>query len=80
MKEKQPLNTSQRMVVILMDVLLLVELVVCMHWSSQNQETMVTNFLKTYLPIGLVTLVSARFAIKRLASPVQETLLHKEAL
>ena len=63
------LNFSQRLAVIIMDVLLLVELCVCMYLAGRNMETMVPTFLKTYLPTALVTLVGARIIIRRLGPP-----------
>ncbi len=64
----ESLNTAQRIVVIAMDVLLLAELTLCMYLAGRTPETMVPVFLKTYVPTAVVTLVGARFLIKRLAA------------
>lgn len=63
------LNTAQRLVVIIMDVLLLSELCVCMYLSHRTPDNMVPVFLKTYVPAAILTLVGARLLIRRLGSP-----------
>ena len=75
----ESLNTPQRLVVIIMDVLLLAELCLCMYLSSRTPDDMVPVFLKTYLPAALVTLVGARFLIRRLGSPEPVQTTHEGA-
>lgn len=79
MRTKQPLRTSQRVVVILMDVLLMMELCLCMYWSNRDPETMVATFLKTYLPAAMLTLGGAWMTIRRMSSPEPESVLQKGA-
>ncbi|MUM77602.1 hypothetical protein GKC30_08155 [Pseudodesulfovibrio sp. F-1] len=79
MRNRQPLTNAQRAVVVVMDILLLVELSLCMYWSSANPETMVTSFMKTFLPIASITLFAAWFTIKRLAPANEEPALQEGA-
>lgn len=64
--ERTALSPRQRMVVIIMDVLLLLEMTLCIYLSHEQKETMVLSFLGSYVPLMLVTLLSARFVIKRM--------------
>lgn len=66
---KHRLNTRQRIVVVAMDVLLLAELAWCMHHGSLTPETMAGEFLKTYVPALLATVVCARLLIRRWRTP-----------
>lgn len=60
------LNNSQRTVVVIMNLMLLVELTVCMYFGQQDPENLTLFFLKTFLPAAAVTLISARLMIRRL--------------
>jgi len=60
------LNGRQRTVVIIMNLMLLVELTVCMYLGQQDPENLTLFFLKTFLPMAATTLVTARILIKRL--------------
>lgn len=60
------LNNSQRTVVVIMNLLLLVELTICMYFGQQDPENLTLFFLKTFLPAAAVTLISARLMIRRL--------------
>ncbi|MGE4296648.1 MAG: hypothetical protein AB7E47_01345 [Desulfovibrionaceae bacterium] len=66
---KQPLNISQKLVVVVMDLLLLVELTVAMYMGSLSHDSMTIFFLKTYVPAMLVTLVTCWYLIRKLADP-----------
>ncbi|ADU61152.1 MAG: hypothetical protein KUA35_15135 [Pseudodesulfovibrio sp.] len=79
MRTKQPLKTSQRVVVIIMDVLLMTELCLAMYWCNRDPETMVATFLKTYLPAAMITLGGAWMTIRRLSPPEPEPVLQKGA-
>jgi hypothetical protein len=58
------LNLKQKMVVILMDILLIAELTYSIYLGSQHQEYMASIFLRNFLPMVLVTIISARIFIK----------------
>ncbi len=63
---KHRLNARQRLVVVVMDVLLLAELAGCMFLASRTPELMAAQFLKTYVPLMLATVVGARLIMRRL--------------
>ncbi|WP_419662149.1 uncharacterized protein Dvar_25920 [Desulfosarcina variabilis str. Montpellier] len=61
------LGLSQRIVVGVMNVLLLVELTVCMYIGQQDPETLTLFFLKTFPPLAVTTVIISRFLVRRLA-------------
>jgi hypothetical protein len=63
---KKKLNVRQKLFVVLLDMIVLAELAGCMCWTQQFQESMPSMFLKTYLPIVLVTLIIGKFCLNRL--------------
>jgi hypothetical protein len=64
------MNLRQRAVVVVMDILLLAELMVCMYLGQQQGDGLTVFFLKTYLPIGTLTLLSAWCLIRQWRDPV----------
>jgi hypothetical protein len=62
------LNTKQRLVVIIMDLLLLIELAVAVYLGYQDQSNLTVVFLRTYVPAMLITVLGARLCIRKLAS------------
>lgn len=62
------MNFKQRIVLIVMDVLILIELVFSIYLGYRNQENLTVIFLKTYIPAVTVTLIIGRVLIKRLRS------------
>ena len=60
------LNVSQRTVLVIMNLLLLIELTVCMYFGQQDPDNLTLFFLKTFLPAAAATLISARMLIRRL--------------
>jgi hypothetical protein len=63
---EERLNNRQRAVVVIMNLLLLIELTVCMYLGQQDPGDLTLFFLKTFLPAALATLISARLLIRRL--------------
>lgn len=61
------LSLSQRIVVGGMNMLLLVELTVCMYFGQQDPETLTLFFLKTFPPLAIGTLIISRFLVRRLS-------------
>lgn len=59
-------NRGQKLVVVVMDVLLLVELTVSILLGQQDPENMTVIFLRTFIPLALVTLVVSRIMIGRM--------------
>lgn len=59
------MNFRQKLVIIIMDILILVELTFCVYLSSGNPEYQAAIFVRTYLPALIVTLVLARILFKR---------------
>jgi len=60
------MNLRQRAVVVVMDLLLVAELMVCMYLGQQQGDGLTVFFLKTYLPAGAVTVLTAWFLIRQL--------------
>jgi hypothetical protein len=64
------LNTKQRVVVLIMNVLLLVELTVSMYLGQHDPENLTVIFLKTFVPLCTGTIVAARILVRRLQAAV----------
>ena len=62
---KNRMNGKQRLVIIIMDILLLVELAVAIYLGQRNPDEVAFIFLRTYLPAMLVTVILARICVKR---------------
>jgi hypothetical protein len=71
---KKKFNAKQKLFVVLLDMIVLAELAGSMYWSQKFGESMPPMFLKTYLPMVLVTLIIGKRCLNRLASgePVAE--------
>ena len=63
---KQQLNVKQKLFVVLLDIIVLAELAGSIYWAHKFSESMTTIFLKTYLPIVLMTLIIGKFCLIRL--------------
>jgi hypothetical protein len=53
------MNVKQRMAVLIMDVMLLLELAVCMYLGQHRAGDLTGFFVKTYLPVAAVTVILA---------------------
>ena len=65
------MNLRQRAVVVAMDLLLLMELMVCIYLGQQQGDQLTVFFLKTYLPAAALTVLPAWYLIRRLRSREQ---------
>ena len=65
------LNPKQRLVVVLMDLLLLIELAVAVYLGYQDQPNLTAIFLRTYVPAMVITVLLARICIRRLGAEGQ---------
>jgi len=66
---KEPIpefSFKQKMVVVVMDILLLVELAFCIYLGKDDPEGMTVTFLKTYIPMVIATLWLTRRFIRKL--------------
>jgi hypothetical protein len=63
--ENQRLNARQRVVVLAMNILLLAEMTVAIYLGQQDPENLTIIFLKTFLPLLIVTLISARVLVRK---------------
>ena len=59
------MNAKQRITVLVMDVLLLVELTVCIYLGQNSAWDLTGFFIKTYLPAAAATVVIALLLIRR---------------
>lgn len=62
------MNFKQRIVLIVMDMLILIELMISIYLGYRNQENITIVFLKTYIPAVIVTIIVGRVFIKKLRS------------
>ena len=59
-------NSTQKLLLLIMDVLLLTELTCVIYFSSHTTGDFSAVFLKTYVPLFLITLVSFIYLVRRL--------------
>ena len=71
---QKALNFRQKVVVIIMDVLLLAELTGCIYFGHQYQDDMTGFFLRSFIPLALVTVIASRITIRKMHSPKIESL------
>ncbi|MFZ5573171.1 MAG: hypothetical protein ACOZF0_22440 [Thermodesulfobacteriota bacterium] len=62
------MSVRQRLVVVFLDVLVLIELTACLFWASRDQETLTTVFLCAYLPMAIGTLIAGKYWIRKVQS------------
>ncbi|MDP4857836.1 MAG: hypothetical protein NWR42_10535 [Desulfobacterales bacterium] len=62
------MNGKQKLIVVVMDLLLLIELAVAVYLGYQHQENLTVIFLRTYVPAMLVTVILARISIRKLST------------
>jgi hypothetical protein len=62
------MNKKQKLIVVVMDLLLLIELAGAVYLGYQHQENLTVIFLRTYVPAMLVTVILARISIRKLAT------------
>lgn len=58
------LNYKQRLVVVAMDLLLLTELTCSIFIAHHDMENVTAIFLRTFIPLALLTLIGTKIAIK----------------
>jgi hypothetical protein len=63
--ENQRLNPRQRVVVLAMNILLLVEMTLAIYLGQQDPENLTIIFLKTFVPLLIATLVCARVLVRK---------------
>ena len=71
---KQGLNFRQKIVVVMMDILLLAELTGCIYFGHQHQDDMTGIFLRSFIPLALVTVIVSRILIRKMHTPEIESL------
>ena len=67
------LNSRQRAVAVIMDIMLLTELTLCIYWGQHDPDTLTLFFLKSFLPAAGITFIGARLLIRRLGRSVCTT-------
>jgi hypothetical protein len=60
------MNFKQKLVVILANVFILAELTTSIYLSHFDQENMARNFLVSFVPMVIATIVATRILLKRL--------------
>ena len=65
-EETHRLTAGQRAVVVVMNLMLLAELTWAMYIGQQDPGNLTAVFLRAFIPLVAVTLVAARFLLRRL--------------
>jgi hypothetical protein len=65
-QEERRLTIRQRVVVVIMNLMLLAELTWAMYHGQQDPENLTAVFLRTFVPSAAVTVLAARFLLRRL--------------
>ncbi len=60
------LNLGQKLVIITLDVLLLVELCIAMYFANLAQDAFTPTFVKTFFSLLLPTVLTGLFFLRRL--------------
>lgn len=76
--QESRLNRKQRMVVVVMNLLLLIELTYCMYAGHREPEYLAGYLLRTFLPMVIATVVIARLLIRKLCTEKTFTLAGDE--
>jgi hypothetical protein len=63
---EEGMNFKQKLVVILANVFILAELTTSIYLSHHDQENMARNFLVSFIPMVVVTIIATRMVLKRL--------------
>lgn len=61
------MNVKQKIVILVMDAALLLELALTMYFGSRDPENLMVFFLKTFIPAVVLTIIAARICMRRLA-------------
>ncbi len=64
-RRRPPMNTKQKIVVVVADILIFAELFYSIMQGKSNPEYMTPIFFKNFVPLVVITLVLARILIKR---------------
>jgi len=63
---EEGMNLKQKLVVIFANVFVLAELTASIYFSHHDPENMARNFLLSFIPLVLVTIIATRMVLKRL--------------
>ena len=63
---EEGMNFKQKLVVIFANIFILAELTTSIYFSHHDQENMARNFLVSFIPMVLLTIVATRILLKRL--------------
>ena len=63
---EEGMNLKQKLVVLFANVLILAELTTSIYLSHYDQENMARNFLMSFIPMVIATIVATRLVLKRL--------------
>jgi hypothetical protein len=63
---EEGMNFKQKLVVIFANVLILAELTTSIYLSHFDQENMARNFLVSFIPLVIATIIATRIFLKRL--------------
>jgi hypothetical protein len=66
------MNRRQKIAVVVLDVLLIVELCLSMYWAGRDPLRFTPTFLKTFFLMVVPTLILARVSVRKLRSRTAE--------
>ncbi|MBF0507394.1 MAG: hypothetical protein HQK57_00500 [Deltaproteobacteria bacterium] len=67
------MSTQQKIVVVIFDLLLLAELAFSIYLGRHDREEMAGMFIRTFVPLLVVTVISYRYAMRKLDPPEPAT-------
>lgn len=66
------MNTQQKIVIAIMDVLMIVELCIGMYFANLNPDNFTATFCKVFFSMLIPTLILARVMVKRFRTVIPE--------
>lgn len=74
------MNTKQKIIVVIVDILILAELVYSIMQGKSNPEYMTPIFFQNFIPLIIVTLIGAKILIKRFRTEETVSAINNRAI
>ena len=74
------MNTKQKIIVVMVDILILAELAYCIMQGKSNPEYMTPIFFKNFVPLIIITLIGAKILLKRFRTEKIVSAIHTGAI
>lgn len=79
-RRRPPMNTKQKIVVVVVDILIVAELAYSIMQGKSNPEYMTIIFFKHFIPLVVITLVLARILVKKFRTEESVTSINREPI